>query len=218
MGPTIVPLSLGRLPLLPRVVRRSVYWELDCEAVDTREFDPEFEKEAWLSQALLQWGTCGQLALLGADEATARPVGASLYAPPGMLPRAWKFPTALPSTDAVLLTTLYAEPDAADVDLREDLLAATVIDLGRRGARAIEAFGLRPDVEKIVLPADGAVDAVSRETAMIDATFLDQSRFALVAPHQRYPRYRLELDGDWQWQASVEAALDQLLQSALAEV
>ena len=30
--------------------------------------DPEFEKEAWLSMVMLEWGSCGQVATAGADE------------------------------------------------------------------------------------------------------------------------------------------------------
>lgn len=41
--------------------------------------------------------------------------------------------------------------------------------------------------------------------------------FTVVQPHQRHPRMRLELDGDWDWSAAVGEALDHLAATQIAE-
>lgn len=41
--------------------------------------------------------------------------------------------------------------------------------------------------------------------------------FTVVKPHQRHPRLRLELDGDWDWSAAVGEALDHLAATQMAE-
>ena len=59
--------------------------------------DPEFEKEAWLSMVMLEWGSCGQIATAAADtdgeprsgdDWKPRASATSLYAPPRAVPRA----------------------------------------------------------------------------------------------------------------------------------
>lgn len=48
---------------------------------------------------------------------------------------------------------------------------------------------------------------------MIDVDFLKDVGFTVVAPHQHFPRLRLELDRGLGWKAEVEAALERLLES-----
>jgi hypothetical protein len=52
---------------------------------------------------------------------------------------------------------------------------------------------------------------------MIDAEFLQDVGFTVVAPHRYFPRLRLELDKGLGWKAEVEAALERLLNSAQLE-
>ena len=63
----ITPLRLEAFEQLPKHARRCVYWEVDpSDAAGARSgelSDPEFEKEAWLSMVMLEWGSCGQLAV-----------------------------------------------------------------------------------------------------------------------------------------------------------
>ena len=49
---------------------------------------------------------------------------------------------------------------------------------------------------------------------MIDADFLADAGFVVVAPHRYFPRLRLELEQGLGWKADVEAALERLLESA----
>ncbi|MEV5648001.1 GNAT family N-acetyltransferase [Nocardia sp. NPDC052254] len=235
MSTSVTALTLGGLDQLPAHARRCVFWEIDpAVAADSREFsDPVFEKEAWLSTVLLEWGSCGQIALVD-----GQPAGCALYAPPSAVPRATLFPTSPVSPDAVLLTTLRAEQPHNDGDIANRLMQAVVGDLMRRGVRAIEAFGIRSDPAATALPARGLksmffmeridspaqsiasaprqrVNTVcSPETCMIEAEFLEDVGFSVVAPHHRFPRLRLELDSDHLWKEDVERALDQLLAAA----
>ena len=66
--------------------------------------DTEPEKEAWVSDTLLEWGSCGQFAYVDGV-----PAGYVLYAPPAYVPRAVAFPTSPVSADAVLLMTRCAD-------------------------------------------------------------------------------------------------------------
>ncbi|MFC9786747.1 GNAT family N-acetyltransferase [Rhodococcus sp. NPDC127528] len=210
----INPLTLDGLDQLPRHSRRCVFWEMDPTALRrSREFsDPEFEKEAWLSMVMLEWGSCGQVATLD-----GRPAGCALYSPPGDVPRAKLFPTSPVSPDAVLLTTMRLEPAAQLDGVGPSLIQAVVGDLVRRGVRALEAFGIvrGPEDEE---SAGKAGHECGPEECMIEASFLEDMGFEVVAAHRRYPRLRLELDRDHGWKADVESALEQLLIAAALSV
>ena len=81
----------------------------------------------------------------------------------------------------------------------------------------MEAFG-RSDVEPEE-PA-GSVDDTAREptvgdgcgapSCMTPTPVLVEHGFTVVAPHESFPRLRLELDSEHLWKADVEKALDQL--------
>ncbi len=229
---SVTALTLGGLDKLPGHARRCVFWEIDpAIAENCREFsDPVFEKEAWLSTVMLEWGSCGQVATVDGN-----PAGCALYAPPSAVPRAAVFPTSPVSPDAVLLTTLRAEFPHHEGDIPHRLIQAVVADLVRRGVRALEAFGIRRtppatalteralgsmklmeriDSVRDTLVSAGAATACSPETCMIDADFLEDFGFKVVAPHHRFPRLRLELNSDHGWKEDVERALDQLLAAA----
>ncbi len=125
----ITPLRLEAFEQLPKHARRCVFWEVDPSTLgrDDHLTDPEFEKEAWFSMVMLEWGSCGQIAT-GArtrgradavdddpsDESADAPcLGYAFYAPPGAVPRARLFPSGPVSADAVLLTSLGVESGTA---------------------------------------------------------------------------------------------------------
>ncbi len=213
---TVSALTLGNLDKLPSHTRRCVFWEIDPAVSRSNGgiSDPLFEKEAWLSMVMLQWGSCGQVAT--ADGVAA---GCALYAPPSHVPRAELFPTSPVSPDAVLLTTLRVESVADTDDLAGRLVQAVVADLVRRGVRALEAFGIRPadDVDRPDVPSATAALDCSPDECMIRADFLETVGFETVAPHRRFPRLRLELHTDHGWKEDVEYALDQLLAAAMLQ-
>ena len=222
----IGPLRLEAFEQLPKHARRCVFWEVDPPTLGGDILpDPEFEKEAWLSMVMLEWGSCGQVAIgpsasasLGDEESC---LGYALYAPPRAVPRAQRFPTGPVSADAVLLTSMGVEP-GSDEGLPELLLSHVVNELVRRGVRALEAFGRTTQATELLGPVpvgpelQPAIDALAEcsiESCMIDADFLIDVGFTVVAPHRYFPRLRLELDKGLGWKAEVEAALERLLES-----
>lgn len=228
MSARITPLRLEAFEHLPKHARRCVYWEVDPATLGDQDHlaDPEFEKEAWLSMVMLEWGSCGQVATAITDERShAEPpcLGYVLYAPPGAVPRAGRFPTAPVSPDAVLLTSMGIEAGHAADDLPHSLLARVIDELVRRGVRALEAFGRTPAASELSNPelADADTRPVleslgdcSVERCIIDAEFLKDVGFVVVAAHSYFPRLRLELDKGLGWKAEVEAALERLLANA----
>lgn len=70
-----------------------------------------------------------------------------------------------------------------------------------------------PDVQAVL----EAVGDCSVERCVMDAEFLKDAGFVVVAPHTYFPRLRLELDKGLGWKAEVEAALERLLESAHLE-
>jgi hypothetical protein len=224
----ITPLRLEAFDQLPKHARRCVFWEVDPATLGKEDHlaDPEFEKEAWLSMVMLEWGSCGQVATaVPAECGQSEPpcLGYALYAPPRTVPRAGRFPTAPVSADAVLLTSMRVEPGPAADELPYSLIARVVDELVRRGVRALEAFGRTDEVAELVDPetVDPDIRPVletcgdcSVEHCVIGADFLRDVGFVVVAPHRYFPRLRLELDKGFGWKAEVEAALERLLETA----
>lgn len=228
MAVRIAPLRLEGFEQLPKHARRCVFWEVDPATLgnDDHLSDPEFEKEAWLSMVMLEWGCCGQVATPApATRAVGDPdcLGYVLYAPPRTVPRADRFPTAPVSADAVLLMSMGVDPAPMADGLPRELIGHAVNELVRRGVRALEAFGRTPEVGELVdprvVPPDvapvlEALGDCSVEHCVIAADFLLDAGFTVVAPHRYFPRLRLELDKGLGWKAEVEAALERLLESS----
>jgi hypothetical protein len=233
----ITPLRLEAFEQLPKHARRCVYWEVDPSTLRADEHlsDPEFEKEAWLSMVMLEWGSCGQVAVQCADAtgdgADDPPLprgdepclGYAFYAPPRAVPRARHFPTGPVSADAVLLTSLGVESGDGAEALPRTLIAAVVGDLVRRGARALEAFGRTAEVSELLDPRSAPPELrpvvevlgdCSVDQCVLDADLLQDAGFVVVAQHRYFPRLRLELEPGLGWKADVEAALERLLETA----
>jgi N-acetylglutamate synthase-like GNAT family acetyltransferase len=193
----VVGVTLDNLDHLPAKCRGCVFWEL---APHVREQAAEFgetrlEKEAWLSNVLLEWGSCGRVIYVDSV-----PAGYALYAPPAAVPGAAAFPTGPVSADAVLLTALRIVSDFEHAGLGRVLVQNVAKDLTRRGVKAVEAFG-------------DAQDSPGR--CVIPAGFLQQVGFKTVQPHPRWPRMRLELRTAISWKEDVEAALERLLNTVV---
>jgi hypothetical protein len=235
----ITPLRLEAFEQLPKHARRCVYWEVDPATLraDDHLSDPEFEKEAWLSMVMLEWGSCGQMAVqcrdseVTAAEDPAMPfdigdnpcLGYAFYAPPGAVPRARHFPTGPVSADAVLLTSLGVESGHDADGLSRHLIASVVGDLVRRGVRALEAFARTAEVTELLDPRAVSPELrpivevlgdCSVDQCVLDADLLQDAGFVVVTHHRYFPRLRLELEEGLGWKADVEAALERLLESA----
>jgi len=200
MSRRVVNLTLDTLEDLAPACRRCVFWELDPvsgqRAIDSG--DPAFEKEAWVSAALLDWGSFGKIVYVDGV-----PAGYLLFAPPAYVPRALAFPTGPVGGDAVLLMTANVLPDFAGGGLGRMLVQGMAKDLVRRGVKAVEAFAdLGWAGRSCVLPAD----------------YLLSVGFKTVRPHHRFPRLRLELRTALSWRSDVEQALEKLLGSVAPPV
>jgi GNAT superfamily N-acetyltransferase len=195
----LASVTLDNLDDLPRRCRRCVFWELDPVARTRAEEagDTEFEKEAWVSATLLEWGSCGKLVYVDGV-----PAGYVLFAPPAYVPRGVAFPTSPVSADAVLLMTGHVLPEFTGMGLGRMLVQGVAKDLIRRNVKALEAFGDKNwETPACVLPAD----------------YLLSVGFKTVRPHHRFPRLRLELKTAVSWREDVEVALERLLQSMTPE-
>jgi len=200
MSRRLVSLTLDTLEDLPRRCRQCVYWELDPVAGERAclSGDPGLEKEAWVSQTLLEWGSCGKLIYV--DGAAA---GYAMYAPPAYAPRSMAFPTSPISADAVMLMAAHVVPAYAGGGLGRMLIQGIARDVTKRGIRAIEAFGDARFGDE--------VDELSG--CLAPADFFLAVGFKTVRPHPRFPRVRLELRTALSWKSDVEYALEKLLGS-----
>lgn len=200
MGRRVVSITLDNLDDLPPACRRCAFWELDPVARARAEEagDVAFEKEAWVSATLLEWGSCGMLVYV--DDL---PAGYLTFAPPAYSPRSLAFPTSPVSRDAVLLMTGHVVEEFRGGGLARMLLQGLAKDLLQRGVRAIEAFG----------------DTEGRSgQCVLPAAHLQAVGFKTVRPHPRWPRLRLELKSTVSWREDVEVALERLLGSMTSPV
>jgi hypothetical protein len=200
MSRRLVNLTLDTLEDLPRRCRQCVYWELDPVAAERAcaSGDTALEKEAWVSQTLLEWGSCGKLVYVDGV-----PAGFAMYAPPAYAPRSLAFPTSPISPDAVLLMAAHVVPPFAGGGLARMLIQGVARDVTKRGIRAIEAFG------------DAKFGDANDELSgcLAPADFFLAVGFKTVRPHPRFPRVRLELRTALSWKSDVEYALEKLLGS-----
>lgn len=197
-GRQISSLTLDRAQDVPDPCASCIFWELDpaLAAASIARGDPGLDKEAWLSAAMLEWGSVGQIAYVDGV-----PAGYVTYAPPYLVPRAAAFPTAPVSADAVILMTARVVPDFAGQGLGRVLIQSAAKDVMRRGVRAIEAFGYRGDPGS---PKAGC---------LIPVGFLTAVGFKTVREHRTYPRLRLDLRTALTWREDMEAAVERLLAS-----
>ena len=191
MSRKIVRLTMDHLDAFPSPCRSCLFWELDPVRRDRVE-DPAAEKDAWVSEVLREWGSCGRVALV--DDV---PVGYLIYAPEAFVPGAGGFPTAPVSPDAVLLTTAYVDPAWRGGGLGRMLVQGMARDLIKRGdVGAVEAFGdNRGRAGHCVVPVD----------------FLSGVGFKTHRPHPTSPRMRMDLRTAVTWRDEVDAAIDRLM-------
>ncbi|MGI8679572.1 MAG: GNAT family N-acetyltransferase [Jatrophihabitans sp.] len=209
MSRRLANLTLDNLSDLSPQCRSCVFWELDPAAADQAD-DGGLDKEAWVSDTLLEWGSCGQL--LYVDEKAA---GYILYAPPAYVPRAGAFATSPVSPDAILLMTARIQPEFTGAGYGRILVQGVARDVLRRGIRAIEAFGRtgtpapEPDSPSNRQPTNRA----DKTTCMLPADYLLAVGFKTVRPHPQTPRLRLDLRSTATWRADVEYAWERLFGS-----
>jgi len=196
VGREVYSLTLDRLRDLPEPCGSCIFWELDpaLAAGSIAAGEPGQDKESWLSSALLEWGSVGQIVYVDGVGA-----GYITYAPPYLVPRAAAFPTAPVAADAVMLMTARVKPDFAGQGLGRVLIQSAAKDVMRRGTRAVEAFGYSGDPDS------------PRGACVIPVRFLSAVGFKTVREHRAYPRLRLDLRTALTWRLDMEAAVERLL-------
>jgi GNAT superfamily N-acetyltransferase len=195
----VVNLTLDNLDDLSPRCRSCAFWELDPASAERacRAGTAALEKEAWVSDTLLEWGSCGQLVYVD-----GAPVGHVLYAPAAYVPRSLSFPTSPVSPDSVLLISARVRDQYRGSGLGRVLLQSVLRDVSRRGVRALEAFGRQG-----AAPASDEAE----EPCLLPAEYLLAVGFATVRPHPRVPRLRLETKTAVSWREEAESALERLL-------
>ena len=191
MSRKIVRLTLDHLDTIAAPCRACLFWELDPvrrERVD----DPCAEKDAWVSEVLREWGSCGRVAIV--DDVV---VGYLVYAPEAFVPGAAGFPTAPVSPDAVLMTTAYVDPALRAGGIGRMLVQGMARDLIQRGGiGAVEAFG----------------DTTGRGGhCLVPVDFLGGVGFKTHRAHMTSPRMRMDLRTAVSWKDEVEAAIERLV-------
>lgn len=197
-GRQVSSLTLDRVQDLPQPCASCIFWELDpsLAAASITRGDLGLDKEAWLSAAMLEWGSVGQIAYVDGV-----PAGYVTYAPPYLVPRAAAFPTSPVSADAVILMTARVVPDFTGQGIGRVLIQSAAKDVMRRGVRAVEAFGYRGDPDS------------AKAACVIPVGFLTAVGFKTVREHRTYPRLRLDLRTTLTWREDMEAAVERLLAS-----
>jgi GNAT superfamily N-acetyltransferase len=188
-------LTLDNLGDLDHECRDCVFWELDpaAGARACAEGSGALEKEAWVSDTLLEWGSCGQLVYVDGQAA-----GHVLYAPPAYVPRSLAFATSPVAADAVLLAAITVDPAHAGGGLGRMLVQGVVRDVSRRGIRAIEAFGRE------------TVATDEHSACLPPADFLRAVGFKTVRAHPKTPRLRLDVRSIVSLREDVEYAIERL--------
>ena len=210
----LASITLDNLDDLPTRCRSCVFWELDPVAGERAcaAGSADLEKEAWLSDTLLEWGSCGQLLYVDGV-----PAGYVLYAPAAYVPRSVAFPTSPVSPDAVLLMTARLMPEFTGAGLARTLVQAVARDASRRGIKAIEAFGRRSPGDRLHDEPE-SLPPGAQLACLLPADYLLAVGFKTVRPHHRTPRLRLDVKATASWREDVEYALDRLLSSMQSPV
>lgn len=198
MFASLIPLSQETIGRIHPQAGRSVFWELDPDAAALvhGSGDPAFEKEAWLTTTLLEYGCCGfSLERSSHERAIATVLWCSRDAAPGCV----QLPSGPVSEDAEVLTSLFIDRGFAGVGLESVLIDAAIMQLVEANATAIEAFGwredffARSDVDELLEGPVGTVLRSASEIGLMSVAVLESAGFRVVADHPVLPRLRLDL-------------------------
>jgi GNAT superfamily N-acetyltransferase len=191
-------LTLANLDGLPAACRACVFWEVPGAPRGPDPIDPErgrAGKEAWWRVTELEWGIPGKAVYAG-----DRLVGYATFAPASHLRRRLGSGA---SDDAIMLATLWVEPEQRGGGLAKVLLQSVLRETYRRGGRALEAYGAR-----------GAGSRPSGPCVLPEA-FLLACGFSVIQEHASFPLLRVEVRQLARWPQSVGHALESVV-SALA--
>lgn len=182
MSRRVRELDVSVLDDVPEMCRACVFWEVSRAPRGPRR-DGRLgreAKEAWWQATQLEWGIPGRVVYV--DDV---PVGYATFAPSAHFPRVRQY--GRPSEDALLLATLWIDPEHRGQGLATMLLQSVLREVHKRGGRALEAYGAR-----------SASDLAAG--CMIPETFLLARGFQVLWEHQDSPLLRLDLRQTARWQ------------------
>jgi len=193
------PLTADDLADLPQRCRSCLFWELGRPRPgghgppreDELAGDPIMQKQAWCATEAMNEAAPGRIMRRDGEFA-----GYVLFATPGSF-QARRPPIPGASPDALLVATLWVEPQHRRSGIGRLLLQAAIKDALRRGVPALEAYGDRRHRD-----AD----------CVIPAMFLLHEGFVVHREHPRYPLLRLDVRRTARWTESLEAAWDEVIQ------
>ncbi len=196
MSRRLVRLTQDTLADLPAPVRSHLLWEVDPvrrrQLAEGPPAEAEAEKAAWVSQVLLEWGSCGRVAYV--DDVVA---GFVQFAPPAYFPGTMSFATAPVSEDAVQLATVAVFDEYAGAGLGRVLLQVMARDLVKRGGiKAVEAIG--------------SSSSRNDPCGPVPVEFLQRVGFRTARAHPTNPRMRLDLRTALTWREEVGTAWERL--------
>ena len=141
-----------------------------------RDEEAATEKEAWVSQVLRDWGSCGRVVLV--DD---RPVGYVIYAPQAFCPGPGRSRPRRSRPTRCCSPTVWVHPEHAGGGLGRMLVQGMARDLIKRGGiKAVEAFG---DTR-----GPGAAGR-----CVVPSDFLGSVGFKTQRAHGATPRMRMDL-------------------------
>jgi len=154
-------------------------------------------KEAWWHATQLEWGAPGK-GVYAEEEL----VGFAVFAPAAHFPARNQLRPAS-SPDALLLATLWVNPDHRGTGVAKLLLQSLLRETHRRRARALECYGDRTGALGASLPP-----SLWPTGCVLPEAFLLAAGFAVRSEHALFPLLRLDLRQTVRWQESVGHALE----------
>lgn len=192
MFASLLPVDVDSISLVHPVARRCVFWELEPDAaqkVHDRGWAP-FEKEAWLSRVLLEYGSCGFNIGGCLDDAPA--LATVLFARASDLPGVETLPTAPVTPNAEVISSLFVETGFDNMGFEQLLIDAALTHLTHTGSRLVEAFGLRAGSVEAG-EAVGWGIGTPASVGLIPEPVLLEAGFEVVTDHEVLPRLQITL-------------------------
>lgn len=189
MSDRLRPLTADEIVNLPSTCQTCVFWELPGAPRGPRPDRADQQRQAkhlWYRSVELDWGAPGVLLRNG-----ERTLGYATYMPADQAHRTRRLGT-IPSEDALVLATLWVDPDARGNGVATTLLHRVLKQAHDVGLRAVEATGARTTAAPCLVPEE----------------FLLASGFVVHHEHPLHPLLRLDLRQTVRWQEAMEHALE----------
>jgi GNAT superfamily N-acetyltransferase len=197
------PLTGDLVELLPAPCRGCLFWELGAASPDPRTHavpvgvgtegspsEPLVRKQAWVSARVQENTPPGRIVRVDGEV-----VGYALFAPARTFARR-RLPTPQPSPDAVLLATLWVQPEWRQHGLGRLLVQHALKEAIRLDAPAVEAYGDRRWLER---------------SCVLPATWLLHEGFEVHREHPRTPILRIDTRRTVRWAETFEHAWEEVL-------